>query len=85
MTAHTRIYHVFDKQTGTNRLVRAGSPAQAVRHVVKNRFDVEVAGQDLLVELLPQGFVVEESGKDADVEQQPEPQAEPVLDTAQAA
>ena len=61
----SRIYHVFDLETGSNRLVRADNQAQAVRHVVKGRFDVAVATQDVLVGLLTEGVGVEEAGTEA--------------------
>ncbi len=55
MTAVTRIYVVTDTELQARQLVRASSQAQAVRHVTKSRFDVEVASQDDLVSLLGAG------------------------------
>ncbi len=54
-----RIYVVEDTETNEKALVRAANQAQALRHVVKNRFAVGLAGQDALVELLESGTTVE--------------------------
>lgn len=54
-----RIYVVQDNETNEKTLVRAANQAQAVRHVVKHRFAVELASQDVLVELLGIGETVE--------------------------
>jgi len=55
----TRIYVVGDKQGATQRLVRAGNQAQALRHVAKDRFEVKVADQNTLVFLMENGAKVE--------------------------
>ncbi len=55
----TRIYVVQDTETDEKALVRAANQAQALRHVVKNRFAVGVASQDELVTLLEGGTTVE--------------------------
>jgi hypothetical protein len=55
----TRIYTVVDKTTKTPRLVRAGHPATALRHVAADAFDVRVATQDDLVAGFESGVKVE--------------------------
>ena len=62
--AAKRIY-VVRSPVGGDRLVRAGSHAQAVGHVVRGTYRAEVAGQDELVQLLAVGAKVEEAGADA--------------------
>jgi hypothetical protein len=54
MAAETRIYIVDGKH-----LVRASTPSQALRHVVKNKHTVAVASQDSIVELVTGGTKVE--------------------------
>jgi hypothetical protein len=58
--AAKRIYEVKNKETGVCRLVRASSRAQAVGHVARNSFDVEVASQDTLVNVVGMGVKVED-------------------------
>ena len=55
----TRIYLVTDNETKRHRLIRAGNQAQAIRHAAQTRFEIEVAGQDALVNLLTHGIPVE--------------------------
>ena len=55
----TRIYVVTDTETNKHRLIRAGNQAQAIRHAAQTRFEIEVAGQDALVNLLTHGIPVE--------------------------
>jgi hypothetical protein len=64
---NTRIY-VVTQSTGegngaadSQHLVRAGSQAQAIRHVVSDQFSAEVASQDDLVTLLGKGVKVREA------------------------
>lgn len=59
----TRIYLVTDRDTKAKRLIRAGSHAQAIRHAAQSTFDIEVAGQDDLVELLESGQAVESAAQ----------------------
>ena len=66
--AATRIYAVTDTENEDVALVRASTQAQAIRHVVKHRFDVAVADQEQLVDLLSRGYLV----KDATGEDEPE-------------
>jgi hypothetical protein len=57
----TRIYLVthHGAEEAEHFLVRAGSQAQAVRHVAKNRFDCRVAEQDDIVEHVGTGVKVQ--------------------------
>ena len=55
----TRIYLVTDTETQRHRLIRAGNQAQAIRHAAQTRFEIAVAGQDALVNLLTHGIPVE--------------------------
>jgi len=55
----TRIYFVTDKTTKKPRLVRAGHPATALRHVAADAFDVRVATQDDLLNAFEAGITVE--------------------------
>lgn len=56
----TRIYAIADKTTKKTRLVRAGHPATALRHVAADAFDVRVATQDDLVAGFEAGVKVED-------------------------
>lgn len=59
----TRIYVVSSKSnTAADRLVKAATPAQALRHVASGLFEVEVASQDALVKLAGSGIQVEVAG-----------------------
>lgn len=55
----TRIYLVTDTETNKHRLIRASNQAQAIKYAASTRFDIEVAGQDDLVNLLTHGIPVE--------------------------
>ena len=55
----TRIYLVTNTETNKHRLIRAANQAQAIRHAAQTRFEIEVAGQDALVNLLTHGIPVE--------------------------
>ncbi len=62
-----RIYNVFEKNMAGGAvsggvLVRANTQAQAIGHVVRNRYGAEVADQETLVRLLADGVKVEECG-----------------------
>lgn len=63
----TRIYAVeVGEQSAQDkmvRLVRAGNPAQAVRHVSKGMIGAKLATQDQLVELAGKGVKVEDAGE----------------------
>jgi hypothetical protein len=61
----TRIYVVTDIETNRHRLIRAGNQAQAIRHAAQTRFDIEVANQDDLVNLLTSGVPIELAGASA--------------------
>jgi len=55
----SRIYAVTRKGHGTLRLVKATNWAQALRHVAKDEYAVDVAEQDQLVEAVNRGVKVE--------------------------
>ena len=55
----TRIYVVTDTETNRHRLIRAGNQAQAIKYAAQTLFDIEVAGQDDLVNLLTNGVPIE--------------------------
>lgn len=63
----TRIYVVTDTgaQPLRSRLVRASTRAKALRHVAENRFAVDVASQQTLVDLLGEGVAVEDASESA--------------------
>lgn len=65
---NVRIYHVADPKAGTERLIRASSPAQAVRHAASH-MRANVAGQETIVDLLSRGANVETAGEQQDVEE----------------
>ncbi len=56
-----RIYIVNDKQANASRLVRAGNPAQALRHVAHARFDVKAANALEVADLMGSGVELEKS------------------------
>lgn len=62
--AAKRIYQVVNKATGATHLVRATSRAQAVGHVSRNSFIVDVADQEVLVKCLNGGVLVEDAGSE---------------------
>lgn len=64
MPAPTRIYVVTNRGDDTQRLVRATTPAQAIRHVVRGTFGVAVAAQDTPVDLLQSGVTVEDAASE---------------------
>ncbi len=71
MKAETRIY-VVAGGGGKDRLIRATSRAQAVRHVAAGVFKVKVASQDDLIRILTAGgsteTAVDVSGTDQPLE-----------------
>ncbi len=64
----TRIYVVTDIETSRHRLIRASNQAQAIKYAAQTRFDIEVAGQDDLVNLLTHGIPIELATSQALVE-----------------
>jgi hypothetical protein len=46
-----RVYLITDRASGERRLVRAHTPAQAVRHAARRRFDCAVASVDDVIAL----------------------------------
>jgi hypothetical protein len=65
MSKHNRIYVVTDNDVNpaTHRLVRAATQAQAVSHVVRNRYTADVATPESLVDLTKRGIEVEVAGE----------------------
>lgn len=61
----TRIYVVTDIETNRHRLIRASNQAQAIKYAAQTRFDIEVANQDDLVNLLTNGVPIELAGAPA--------------------
>lgn len=59
----TRIYRVKVKDK-KDQLVRAGTPAAAIRHVAKGIISADVASQDDIVELASDGVKVESANAD---------------------
>lgn len=63
----TRIYVVSSKSNIASdkghRLVRASTPAQAMRHVAEGLFDVSIPSQERLIELGGKGIKVEVAGE----------------------
>lgn len=64
MTTPTRPYVIRDKQdtSAQPRLVRATNPAQALRHVTRDRFTVEPASASEVLDLIEDGIKAETAG-----------------------
>ncbi len=56
-----RIYLVIDKNTGTERLIRAASRSEAVRFVARTSLESKSASQEDLVRLVAWGTMIEDS------------------------
>ena len=63
--ATLRIYVVSDSAANKKYLVRAQSPASAIRAIVTPQFSAELADQDALIDLVSAGIKVVEA-KDGD-------------------
>ena len=61
----TRIYRITNRLTNAAHLVRAPSPAAAIRHVAEDMLSASVATQDDLVALLVTGAKVETAGEES--------------------
>ena len=68
MSNPIRIYVVGHIETGTKRLVRATTAAQAARHAMKMSHVVTVASQEELVALVRAGADVEDAANDAEAQ-----------------
>lgn len=66
---NVRVYLVTDKVTDEQRLIRATTPAQAVRHAASQRYGVRVAAVETVIELLEGGAKVETAGEEPATEQ----------------
>jgi hypothetical protein len=65
----TRIYRVVETESDKpDRLVEAGSQAQAVRHVVGERFEAVVATPREVANLVSKGVMVETAGEEPNAE-----------------
>lgn len=66
----TRIYVVHDTRANPNkqRLISAGSKAQAIRHVARDMIAADVASQNALVFLLGEGVQVEDASVETESE-----------------
>lgn len=58
----TRIYVITDENTKEERLIRATTQSQAIRFAAKTAFNVHVATQDDLVDLLTKVKVEDATG-----------------------
>lgn len=61
---NARIYRVFNVATGDDYLVRAGTKAQAILHVVADEYRATVAGQETIIELMQRGDKVLDANHD---------------------
>lgn len=59
--SNTRIYAVHDAGLNKTHLVRAKTPAAAVRFVARKQYTAEVATQDMLVSALSAGEQVQDA------------------------
>ena len=64
----TRIYAVHDAGLDTTHLVRATSPATAIRHVTRKQYTAEVATQERIVAALTAGGTVLDASAIAEAE-----------------
>lgn len=62
MAQKKRIYVVVDTATKVESLVRAAGKAQAIGHVVRERFTADVADQAALVRLVGAKVEVQDAG-----------------------
>lgn len=56
-----RIYQVTHKTTGTTRLVEAANPAQAMRYVAHDLYEVKPANARAVATLMKNGTTLEQS------------------------
>lgn len=75
MATAIRPYTVKDNTTGAVRLVRAANQAAARSHVARDRFAVEVASANEVIDLMSAGIKVEDAT--------PEPTTAPTQPAAQ--
>lgn len=64
-----RIYRVAHNETKAEHLVEAHTPAQALRHVTRTQYTVEVAAQRDLARLVQAGTPIEETSAQDDGDQ----------------
>jgi len=63
-----RIYVVHDNATQKARLIEAGNPAQAVRHVAAEQFMVRVASPYDVAQLVSSGVTLETTKPEVEAE-----------------
>jgi hypothetical protein len=56
-----RIYVVTEKNSGYERLVMAQTPAQAMRHVTSDKFEVKAASAAVVARLMGHGAKLEQT------------------------
>lgn len=72
----SRIYTVTHKATGTARLIAAPNPAQALRYVTRDEFDVRPSSPMTVAELMKAGVQLEHPQTSTESQPQTEPQPE---------
>ena len=60
-----RIYTITHRETGVQRLVSAGTPAQAMRFVAAELFEVKAASAKVVANLMSTGHRLEEAVSEA--------------------
>jgi hypothetical protein len=74
-----RIYIVHDREAKSNRLVQANSQAQAIHHVVSNRYSATAATALQVADAMSNGAVLESANSSESAsESASEPKSEPV-------
>ncbi len=63
--ADTRIYLVTNQQTGTVRLVEAGSQSQAIRHCVQSIYRADAVLAKTLAQHMGEGIKIEKASETA--------------------
>lgn len=66
----TRPYIVTDKATGKQRIVQAGTSAQALRHVAADTYTVAIAKANDVIALMASGVKAEVAGAEPEAEPQ---------------
>lgn len=65
MASKTRLYRVIETEGASpDRLVEAGGQAQAIRHVVRERYEARIATPHEVAKLVSGGVLVEVAGAD---------------------
>lgn len=72
----SRIYTVTHKPSGNARLVAAPNPAQALRHVTRDEFDVRPSSPMTVAELMKAGVQLEHPQTSTEPQSEPATQPE---------